>query len=154
MSRHDHSRRNGFSLVEIMVVLLVMGLLATVAVLSMPGDEARLRNEAERLAARTMAARDEAITGAAPVALVLGNAGYYFERRVDGAWQPVPGRGFDLTAWNDGTSAAVAGRSARSRIVFDSLGLASSDAAVRLARGKGGLTVRIARDGRVRIDGT
>ena len=41
--------RNGFSLVEMMVVLLVMGLLATAAVLTIPGDGRKLRDEAERV---------------------------------------------------------------------------------------------------------
>lgn len=154
----DLPRCNGFSLVEMLVVLVVMGLLAGVAVLTLPGDERRLRDEAERMAARTIAARDEAIVGARPVSLVVGGAGYYFERRSDGLWEPMPGRGFDLTGWNAGTQAAVAQAAGaagpgRGRIVFDALGLASEDAAVRLVRGRARLTVRIARDGRVRIDG-
>jgi general secretion pathway protein H len=66
---------SGFSLVELMVVLFVLGLLATVAVLSIPGDSRVLRDEAERFAARTVAARDEAISGGRPVALVVSRAG-------------------------------------------------------------------------------
>ena len=50
-----------------MVVLFVMGLLAGVVVLSLPGDQRVLREEAERFAARTVAARDEAISGARQV---------------------------------------------------------------------------------------
>ena len=155
-SRPSVRRTNGFSLVEMMVVLFAMGLLASVAVLSMPGDERRLRDEAETLAARTNAARDEAITGAAPVALVVGSAGYYYERRIDGMWQPIPGGRFDLTGWKDGTTATPAtgqAQGGRSRIVFDSLGLASNDATVRLARGDRVLTLRIVRSGRVTLDG-
>lgn len=160
----EPARPNGFSLVEMLVVLLVMGLLATVAVMTIPGDERRLRDEAERFAARTLAARDEAIVGAAPVSLVVGAAGYYFERRVEGRWQPIAGGRFDQTGWGEGTVAAPAGPAApaagaagaaapagRSRIVFDTLGLASSDAAVRLTRGSRTLTVSIARDGRVTL---
>jgi general secretion pathway protein H len=37
--------------------------------------------------------------------------------------------------------------------VFDSLGLASNDATVRLVRGDRVLTLRIARSGRVTLDG-
>lgn len=152
----SRDRRNGFSLVELMVVLFVMGLLATVVVLAMPGDSRELRGEAERFAARTSAARDEAITASAPVSMVVSDAGYYFEQRSGGHWQPFPGDKFGLTAWNDGTHAATGGQAAegagRSRIVFDTVGLASSDAAVRLTRRSQTMTVHIARDGKVSLD--
>lgn len=141
-------RADGFSLVEMMVVLMIMGLLASVAVLSMPGDERKLRGEAERFAARTSAARDEAIVGARPVLLVVSNEGYYFEQRSQGQWQALPGRGFDLTGWDDGTQVAAD----RQRIVFDTLGLASSEAAVRLERGGRAMIVRLRRDGKVALD--
>ena len=162
----------GFSLVEMMVVLFVMGLLAGVVVLSLPGDSKVLREEAERFAARTVAARDEAISGARPVAVVVGRAGYYFEQRRDGGWQALdPGR-FGLVAWKDGTLASVAGASVagasvagatgegaqpgaapeRQRLVFDPVGLSSNEARVRLARGKDALSVSVARDGTVKLD--
>ncbi|MFN3424949.1 MAG: GspH/FimT family pseudopilin [Novosphingobium meiothermophilum] len=140
--------RNGFSLVEVLVVLMVMGLLASVVVLSLPGDERALRDEAERFAARTLAARDMAITGSQPVALVVSDSGYYFERRSDQQWQPLPGRGFDLTAWASGTRATAG----RQRVIFDSLGLASSEANVRLDRSGHALVVRLRRDGKVTLD--
>lgn len=141
-------KRNGFSLVEMMVVLMVMGLLAGVAVLTLPGDERNLRGEAERFAARTLAARDEAIIGARPISVVVSEQGYYFERRSDGRWQALPGRGFDLMPWDNATTVSAG----RQRIVFDSLGLASSDAAVRLGRGDQALVVQIRRDGKVTLD--
>lgn len=147
-TRHSPAR-NGFSLVEMMVVLFVMGLLATAAVLAMPGDDRKLRDEAERFAARTLAARDEAIVGARPVSLVVNEGGYYFERRIEGQWQALPGRGFGLTGWGEGTRAEVG----RQRIVFDSLGLASSDALVRLSRDGATLAVHLQRDGKVSVDG-
>lgn len=143
-----HRPRNGFSLVEMMVVLMVMGLLASVAVLTIPGDAGKLRNEAERFAARTLAARDEAIVGARPIALVVSDAGYYFERRSEGRWQALPGKGFDLTAWDDDTQV----NAGRQRVIFDSLGLASSDAAVGLDRGDQHLVVHLRRDGKVTLD--
>lgn len=141
-------KRNGFSLVEMMVVLMVMGLLAGVAVLTLPGDERKLRGEAERFAARTLAARDEAIIGARPISVVVSEQGYYFERRSDGRWQALPGRGFDLTPWDNATTVSAG----RKRVVFDSLGLASGDAAVRLGRGDQALIVQISRDGKVTLD--
>lgn len=149
-------RRNGFSLVELMVVLFVMGLLATVVVLAMPGDSRTLRDTAQRFAARTSAARDEAIVTSAPVSLVVSSAGYYFEHRADGRWLPFAEAKFAQASWGEGTSASIVqqggAEGGRSRIVFDTVGLASSDAAVRLSRGGNDMTVHIARDGKVKLD--
>ena len=166
MTRPAPPLRNGFSLIELMVVLFVMGLLAALVVLSLPGDERVLRDEAERFAARTVAARDEAISGARPVAVVVGKAGYYFEQRRDNGWQALDPARFGLVGWKEGTSASVVGGTAagdaatgqaaaaeRQRLVFDPVGLASSDARVRLARGNRALAVTVARDGSVKLDG-
>jgi general secretion pathway protein H len=160
--------RNGFSLVELMVVVFVMALLAGVVVLSLPGDQRLARDEAQRFAARTLAARDEAISGGRAVALVVSGAGYYFEVRRGGSWAPLDPARFGLVGWKPGTVASLAGgmapafapgdptpsaaAPARERIVFDPVGLASSDAQVRIARGGSALAVRIARDGSVSVD--
>jgi len=164
MRRHYRATadfRNGFSLVELMVVLFVMGLLASVVVLSMSDEGRALRDEAERFAARTVAARDAAISGARPVAVVVGRAGYYFEQRRDGGWQPLAPERFGLVAWKPGTSASVVGAVGeaasgaapeRQRVVFDPVGLASSEARVRLSHGNRALTVSVARDGTVTLD--
>jgi len=164
MRRHYRATadfRNGFSLVELMVVLFVMGLLASVVVLSMSDEGRALRDEAERFAARTVAARDAAISGARPVAVVVGRAGYYFEQRRDGGWQPLAPERFGLVAWEPGTSASVVGgvgeaaagaAPERQRVVFDPVGLASSEARVRLSQGSRALTVSVARDGTVKLD--
>lgn len=151
-------RRNGFSLVEMMVVLFVMGVLAAAVVLVLPGDADRLRRESERFAARVSAARDEAIAEGAPVAVVVSEAGYYFEERRGGAWAPAEGRGLSLSNWSEGTIVAVdtpGGQTGgRARIVFDSVGLASSDLRLRLSRGGVTRSLTIARNGRVGADGT
>ena len=145
-----------------MVVLFVMGVLAAAVVLALPGDAGKVRAETERLAARTSAARDEAIAGGAPMALVVSGAGYYFEQRRDGAWQPASGRGLGLVNWSEGTHASLVtggGSSVsgsptggRARVVFDPVGLASSEVRLRVSRGSEARTLVIARDGRVRID--
>ena len=148
-------------------MLFIIGLLAGVAIVSMPGDERALRVEAERFAARTIAARDEAVTGSSPVSVIVSAAGYYFERRIDGRWEPLSA-GQRLTGWDKGTSVTQDGAllsnrpqsgtvpqpetQGRARIVFDSVGLASSDATVRLARGRASLAVRIFRNGKVQVD--
>ncbi|WP_066555180.1 GspH/FimT family pseudopilin [Croceicoccus bisphenolivorans] len=146
--------RNGFSLVELMVVLFVIALMAGAAVLTMPDGSGDLRREAERFAARTMAARDEAIATSASVSTVVGPAGYYYERRVDGRWAPLDGT-LDAADWEDGTIAAVKGRSegapANRRVVFDPLGLASEDLRLRLSHDGNAMVVTVRRNGEVAV---
>lgn len=148
--RTPRPRRNGFSLVEMMVVLFVMGVLAASVVLLLPGDADRLRRDSERFAARASAARDEAIASGSPVALVVNGAGYYFEERHDGSWGPAQGRGLALTNWSAGTATSTG----RARLVFDPVGLASSELRLRLSRGEAARTITIARNGTVRADDT
>jgi len=145
--------RNGFSLVELMVVLFVIALMAGAAVLSMPSGNGDLRREAERFAARTLAARDEAIATSAPVAAVVGPAGYYFERRVDGRWAPLDGT-LAASDWEDGTVARVeaqADGAANRRLVFDPLGLASEDLQLALSHDGNAMVVTVRRNGEVAV---
>ena len=81
-----HARRdaNGFTLVELMVVLAIMALAATAVVLTIPGDERSVRSEADRLAARAARARDIAVIGRRHVAGSLGPSGYGVGRRGPG----------------------------------------------------------------------
>ena len=52
-------RPSGFTLIEMMVVIFIVGLAATVVVVSMPGGSDEVRSDAERFAQRVAAARDE-----------------------------------------------------------------------------------------------
>ena len=147
MNGSPPASRNGFSLVELLVVLFLMGLLAATVAIAMPSDEGKLRREAERFAARTVAARDEAITTGRPVLLVADEQGYRFEHLVDGAWQAWPDRRFAPVAWSGGTATSPS-----LRISFDPVGLASDERELRLVRGHASFTVHVARDGQVRLD--
>src|SRR3546814_15820916 len=84
--------RNGFTLVELMVVLAILALAAAAVVLTIPGEERHVRSEADRLAARLAAARDIAVIEGRSVAVDLAPSGYGFARSVAGAWQPQIGR--------------------------------------------------------------
>jgi general secretion pathway protein H len=138
----------GFTLIELMVVLVIVGLVSAAVVLAMPDPHGALRGEALRLAARADAARERAMMDNKPVALVVGESGYAFEWRTGGEWRPIGERPFVAQDWSKGTRAALEG--GESRIVFDSTGFAEP-ARLRLARGREEAVVEISGGGRIHV---
>ena len=134
----------GFTFVELMVVIVIIGLAAAAVVLAIPEPGGSLRAEAERFAARARAARDSAIIESRPVALLVGPGGYDVARRGRGGWQPAAH--YD---WAEGTG-AEAGGGASARIRFDSTGLADPLHLV-LRRGERRIAVAIGADGEIDV---
>ena len=85
-------RQGGFTLLELLVVVVLIALLTTFALLSMPSTSTAdfQREEAERLFARLELAREEAMLQARSVGLEAGRDGYRFLHYEDEAWH-----GFD-----------------------------------------------------------
>lgn len=135
---------SGFTLVELMVVIVIVGLAASVVVLTMPETGGSLSAEAETFAARAKAARDGAILEARPAAVRIGPGGYEMLRRMDGAWRAEPAH-----EWAEGTAARLAGGSDGS-IRFDATGLAGP-AVLTLRRGERQIVVQIGADGSVTV---
>lgn len=81
----------GVSLIEILVAVMVIGVVSSAVVLSLQLGDSAIEEEADRLSARLIFARDEAITTGQPVGLILEEFGtrYSFERYVDGRWWPL-----------------------------------------------------------------
>jgi general secretion pathway protein H len=138
--RPDHQSR-GFTLVELMVVLAVLALAATVVILTMPGNTARVSNEADRLAARIAALRDLAIVEGRPMALVISPSGYGFERRANAGWEGLPGRGFARHDWPPEVRLTQPAGGELLRIAFDPVGMTGARTA--LAIGDGEVTAKI-----------
>jgi len=129
----------GFTLIELMVVIVIIGLVASLAVLSMPEAGGGVAAEAERFAARAKATRDIAIVEARPAAIRIDGSGYQTVRRVRGEWQA--GERID---WQRGTEA----RGGETR--FDATGLARP-ATLTLTRGGRQASVEIRGDGTVHV---
>lgn len=140
----------GFTLVELMVTLVILGLASTAVMLAMPDGGSELREESERLAARLAATRDAAIIGGRDMAVRVDAAGYAFETRRGGAWLPAPGRAFEARRWPPGMAYGGA-KDGPTHIVFDVTGLATP-AVVRLQREDAAVRVSVEAAGTVRID--
>jgi general secretion pathway protein H len=80
----------GFTLLEIMVVLVLVGILSSFALLSVGGGpKERLAEEAQRLAALVQLHQQEAILSGEPHGIRFARTGYTVLRQDEkGAWQP------------------------------------------------------------------
>lgn len=87
-----HRQRAGFTLLEIMVVLVIIGIVLTLAVVRLdPPADRVLQQEAERLALLFEAARDEAIARSEPLAWSHFRGRHQFWIRRDADWLPLSG---------------------------------------------------------------
>jgi len=85
-------RRAGFTLIEILVAMAIIGVLSVVLVLAAaPGEATHARTEARRLAALLELALSEARAGGQSIAWSPTPDGYAFLRKgEDGEWQGFP----------------------------------------------------------------
>jgi type II secretion system protein H len=86
------ARRAGFTLIELVVVLAIIGVVAAAAtVVALPGDAARARAEARRLAALLESAMRESRASGQAIAWSADRDGYAFwQRGEDGDWVTYP----------------------------------------------------------------
>ncbi|MBA4307548.1 MAG: type II secretion system protein GspH [Sphingopyxis sp.] len=144
------SRERGFTLVELMVVLFIIGVASAAVVMTARSTDRGARDEAEQLAARLAALRDQSILQSTPMAFSIRPSGYSFEARSDGSWRPLREKPFASQEWARGTSASI-GEARQLRVAFDSTGLPSSSAAIGVKRGEKVVTVNLSATGDVRV---
>jgi type II secretion system protein H len=144
------SAENGFTLIELMVVVTIIARASAVVVFAIPDPRGRVIDEAERFAARTLAARDDAIVQSRDVRILITATGYGVERRRRGQWQAVTEKPFRAAAWQPGTGVAI-GTSGQQAITFDATGAPSSPAVVTLIRDTARATVSVSGNGDIRV---
>ena len=87
----NNHRQSGFTLLEVMITLVLIGIITTFAVLSLRGssDSERLANEARRLVALLELNRQEAILRGEQRGVFFTERGYSFFNRERKEWLPL-----------------------------------------------------------------
>lgn len=146
----ERRARAGFTLVELLMVVAIIGLAAGAVVLSVPDPKSAVAAEAERFAARLVRAREEAILTNRPVAVEATARGYAFSVFDGAAWSPLTDGPFAPELWTEG--ATVSPSDAPVRLVFDPSGVADP-ASLTLAREGRSRRIVVDGAGEVSIDG-
>jgi general secretion pathway protein H len=148
------ARDQGFTLVELMVVLALLGLAAAAVVLTLPVSNGGAVAEATRFAARVAALRDRSVIEGRTHGLWVTASGYGFERRASGedgpAWQPLNDGRLSRDDWRRGT-AVMANGAAQGRLSFDRVGLPDRSMRVEFTSGDTSARVIIDAAGEVAV---
>jgi general secretion pathway protein H len=140
------NREGGFTLIELMVVITIIALASAVVVFAIPDPRGRVVDEAERFAARVLAARDDAVVQGRDVRVRVSAGGYSVERRRRGTWEALRDKPFRSVEWAAGTGANGA-----EAILFDSTGTPASATTLVLTREAARVSVSVLANGDIRV---
>jgi len=145
--KHAHDR--GFTLVEVMVTLLLLGLVTGVALLTLPSGGANLSREAQQLASRIKHAQREAMLTNRAVEIVVAEVDTHFRVRRAGHWVALADGPFASRPWDAGVQAAMVQKGAHG-VRFDPSG-ATDPATIRLSSDTQVMEVSVDAQGQVAI---
>jgi general secretion pathway protein H len=136
----------GFTLVEMMAVLAILALSTAAVLLVVPTGRGSALKSAEKLAARIVLVRDEAVIAARPMAVAVDAGGYRFEEWRGGEWLAASGKIMAPIALDKGLSASPAGR-----VSFDATGAADRGMTITIMQNDERASVQINANGQVKI---
>ena len=142
---------HGFTLIELMVVLVIVGIAGAAVVLSLPPGDATLHRQADAFALHLVRAREEAILAGRQVRVLADADGYAFEQRAAGAWRPLPTTVFAPRRWQGEVSPVLAPREPHAAFAFEPTGGAEARTLVLALAGHRAAVV-VETSGQVRVD--
>lgn len=146
-------RAAGFTLVELLVVLTLIGLASSAVLLTLPDDDDTAFRQADALGLSLQRARDEAVLTGRGVQVSVDASGYRFSRQDFQRWQPLDAAPLVARTWSGGVHAVMPDRQAQVGFRFDPTGAAERQS-VTLVHGKTQVRVAVDVAGEVEIHGT
>jgi general secretion pathway protein H len=146
----ETARERGFTLVEVLVVLVILGLASSAVLLTLPVGGMSLTTEAQRFTARLIRAQEEAILTNRTVEVRIDAEGYAFDVRRGATREALP-EPFARQTWQDETTVRVEGPADAQRLVLDPTGFATP-ATISFFRADGRMAVLLDASGRVTLD--
>jgi len=152
--RHDEA---GFTLIEVMLVVFIIGLSAGVVVLSLPERADPARQALDDFVKAVHLARDQAVLSGAPIGLSLSEEGYSLQSWQQGKWQEMRlssrlGESLDVRLISHGSEVTRADLPGNwPDLMFDPTGVGSS-ALLRVRAGGQAYDVSLTELGEVTVD--
>ena len=140
----------GFTMVELMVVLFVIGLSASAVVMTVSSASRNAGSQAEQFAMRIAALRDRAVVESRPLAFWVRPSGYGFESREGKIWRAMGTKPFATTDWQAPLAANVRG-GRMLRVAFDANGIPSAPVDVLLTGGQSPFRITLDETGNVDV---
>lgn len=103
------SHSEGFTLIELVMSLFILGLVSGVILLTLPPSRSQTTIEAKRLAATLSAAANHSILSGETVGAALHDTGYSYYRLVRGQWSPLDEPPLSIWTLDAGSDLAMAG---------------------------------------------
>lgn len=139
--------RAGFSLIELMVVIAIMGVLATAAILTLPDGGSAPRRDAERLARVLAHASEEAVLSGQIIEARLDDEGYRFRTLTGAERRDIEAGPLAQAQWSPDVQLAAD----QPQSLRFSPGGDATPADIVLRAGPSSLTVRLDDDGRTEV---